>query len=90
MKHLKLWVLVSALALANLAGCSRSRKLIDTSDAKMGAAVPVGAVQAKPSPCIKWNEGRGALSKGRRKAKAATIPTDPQKKLQAKRENQSY
>jgi len=90
MKHLKLWALITGLALGNLVGCSRSRKLLDTSVAKMSAEVPVGQVQAKPSPCIKWNESRGRLSKPQRNAKAATIPRDPQKRFQIKDKDQKY
>ena len=79
-KSLKLWGLVVGLALGNLLGCSRSSKLIDTSAARIRAEVPLGPVQAKPSPCIKLDEDPGRFSKRLRKAKATTIPKESQKR----------
>jgi hypothetical protein len=87
MKHLKLRALVTGLALASLLGCSRSGKLADASAAKISAEVPLGRVQAKPSPCIKWRESPGKIRKSQQKAKAAPTPRNQQKTLQANDEN---
>jgi hypothetical protein len=100
MKKLKLWSLVAGLAVGSLMGCSRasSTKSPDTSHgiragpevAEGRQEVVPGMIQAKPSACIKWDKGSGRLSKPLRKAKDATVPKGPEKKLQAKNENQPH
>jgi hypothetical protein len=99
MKRVKLWSLVAGLAVGNFMGCSRaSTKSPDTSYgiragpevAEGRQEVAPGMIQAKPSACIKWDKGSGRLSKPLRKAKDAIVSKDPEKKLQAKNENQPH
>ena len=99
MKRLKLWSLILGLAVGNLMGCSRaSTKPPHASDgirAGRGTAegrqeVVPGTTQLKPSACIKRDEDSGRLSKRLRKAKDAIVSKDPERKLQAKNENQPH
>jgi hypothetical protein len=99
MKRLKLWSLVVVLAVGDLMGCSRaSTKPPNASDgirAGRGIAegrqeVASGTTQLKPSACIKRDKGSGRLSKPLRKAKDAIVSKDPERKLQAKNENQPH
>ena len=99
MKRLKLWSLVAVLAAGNLMGCSRaSTKPPHASDgiragrgiAESRQEVAPGTAQLKPSACIKRDKDSGRLSKPRRKAKDAIVSKDPERKLQAKSENQPH
>jgi hypothetical protein len=94
MKSLKLWSLGVGLAVGM--GCSRaSKNPLDASNriltspelAESRQEIPFAP---KPSPCIKWANGVGRLSKQPRKAKNATVPREPHNKLQAKTENQPH
>ena len=94
MKSLKLWSLVVGLAVGNLIGCSRvPTKSLDSSDGILAGqeiAESLPEVPPKPSPCIKWDNASGRLSKPRRKAESATVSRDLQHRLQAKNENQPH
>jgi hypothetical protein len=94
MKSLELWSLIVGLAVGM--GCSRApTKPLDASNRILTSPgvtesrkeIPVAP---KPSPCIKWANGVGRLSKPPRKAKNATVLREPHNKLQAKNENQPY
>ena len=99
MKRLKLWCLVTVLAVGNLMGCSRaSTKPPDASDGTRAGRgvtegrqeVAPGTTQLKPSACRKRDKRSGRLSKPLRKAKDAIVSKDPERKLQAKNENQPH
>ena len=99
MKRLELRSLVAVLAVGNLMGCSMaSTKPPHASDgirAGRGVAegrqeVAPGTTQLKPSACIKRDKGFGRLGKPLRKAKDAIVSKDPERKLQAKNENQPH
>jgi hypothetical protein len=98
MKRLKLWSLVAVLAVGNLLGCSRaSTKPPHASDGiRAGRGVAegrqevAGTTQLKPSACIKRDKGSVRRSKPLRKAKDAIVSKDPERKLQAKNENQPH
>ena len=83
MASYKLWVLLVALALANLAGCSR---VSTTVAAAKGTEVRREISQNKPSPCIRWENGSSEKFKRARRAKSATTPNT---RLQAANEIQT-
>jgi hypothetical protein len=99
MKRLKLCSLVVVLAVGNLIGCSRASTKSPHASGGIGAGrgvaegrqeVALGTTQLKPSPCIKRDKGSGRLSKPLRKAKDSIVSKDPERKLQAKNENQLH
>ena len=86
MKHLKLWALVTGLALASLVGCSAPESWPTPQlenkrrgPSRTGASQTFVVYQMAQSP--------GKIRKSQQKAKAAPTPRNQQKTLQANDEN---
>jgi hypothetical protein len=97
MKRLKLWFLVAVLGVGNLTGCSNASTEPDHAADGVRAGRGIvkgrqefasGTTQLKPSACVKRDKGSGRLRKPLRKAKDAIVSKEPERKLQAKNENQ--
>jgi hypothetical protein len=103
MTRVKLWSLVAGLALGSLVGCSRASRnspgaedgiRSDREVAEGRQEIGLGAIDSKPSACIKWDRSSGRLSKPPRKAaKDTAVPQrvpDREKRLRAQNENQPH